>query len=169
MLFTSWNFLVYFLPATVGGFYLIPGHLLTLKKLGLILASICFYAYWKAEYVPLLLGSILVNFSVAHAIANYKRAARTFLIAGILFNLLLLGYYKYTNFAIHSFSRLGFIGDNHFDIIVPLAISFFTFTQVSYIVDVYRDRTVHYGFLDYALFVVFFLTSSPGPSSGIGR
>ena len=155
--------MVYFLPATLAVFYLVPAQYHVARKLWLIVASLIFYGYWKVEYVPLLLFSILVNYAVAEAIIRVKTGARAILTAGIAFNLLLLGYFKYTNFTVHFLSRLLDHDLGHFNIILPLAISFFTFTQISYIVDVYRDRHVHYRFLDYSLFVVLFPHLIAGP------
>jgi alginate O-acetyltransferase complex protein AlgI len=165
MLFSSWNFIVYFLPATLLGFYLIPTSFEVARKSWLILASLFFYGYWKIDYVPLLLVSILVNYSVAEGITRRAGSSwpRLFLIAGTSFNLVLLGYFKYTNFGATFLSWILQKNVGHFNIILPLAISFFTFTQISYIVDVYRDRHVHYRFLDYILFVVFFPHLIAGP------
>jgi D-alanyl-lipoteichoic acid acyltransferase DltB (MBOAT superfamily) len=74
-----------------------------------------------------------------------------------------LGYYKYTNFILQCLGRAAHHDIRHFDIILPLAISFFTFTQIGYLVDVYRNQSLHYRFLDYALFVVFFPHLIAGP------
>jgi D-alanyl-lipoteichoic acid acyltransferase DltB (MBOAT superfamily) len=163
MLFSSWNFLVYFLPVTVGIFYLIPSPLQVARKSWLILASFFFYGYWKVEYVPLLMLSIVVNYAVAESMIRSARHARAILIAGVSLNLLLLGYFKYTNFAVHFLSHVVQRDLGHFNIILPLAISFFTFTQISYLVDVSRDRRLHYRFFDYTLFVVLFPHLIAGP------
>jgi len=163
MLFSSWNFMVYFLPVSVVVFYLIPAPLRTARKLWLIAASLFFYGYWKIEYVPLLLLSIAFNYAIAEGISRFPDKSRMLLITGVSLNLLLLGYFKYTNFAVHFLSHLAQRDLGHFNIILPLAISFFTFTQISYIVDVYRDRTAHYRFLDYGLFVVLFPHLIAGP------
>jgi D-alanyl-lipoteichoic acid acyltransferase DltB (MBOAT superfamily) len=163
MLFDSWNFIVWFLPVTLLTFYLIPARLLVFRKVWLIIASLFFYGYWKVEYVPLLVLSVIVNYSLAEGINRSSARGRPILIVGVLLNLLLLGYFKYTNFAIHFFGRLAHRDLGHFDIILPLAISFFTFTQISYLVDVYRDRSTHYKFLDYSLFVVLFPHLIAGP------
>lgn len=165
MLFNSWNFIVHFLPVTIAGFYLLPSRWLTPRKLWLLLASLYFYAYWKIDYLPLLLGSILFNYAIAEGMIRSHASvmARRLLTAGIAGNLLLLSYFKYTNFAVHVFSAVIQKDLGHFNIILPLAISFFTFTQISYLVDVYRDRQAHYRFLDYSLFVVLFPHLIAGP------
>jgi len=165
MLFSSWNFIVYFLPAALLVFYLIPCSFEVIRKSWLILASLFFYGYWKLEYVPLLILSVAVNYSLAEGIirCHQTRSARNLLIFGVSLNLLLLGYFKYTNFAVNFLSFIVEKDLGSFNIILPLAISFFTFTQISYLVDVYRDRHVHYRFLDYSLFVVLFPHLIAGP------
>ncbi len=165
MLFSSWQFIFVFLPVALGVFLLLPARWRVGKKLWLTLASFFFYAYWKVEYVPLLVFSMLFNYGVAEALLRYRDrpVGRGILIAGITVNLSLLGYYKYTNFIL---SFLGQVSGNpvgRFDIILPLAISFFTFTQIAYLVDVFRDHTRHYKFVDYALFVTFFPHLIAGP------
>lgn len=165
MVFSSWPFLLVFLPITLIGFVAIPARLRTVRKLWLCIASVVFYAYWKIEYVPLLFFSIALNYTVAELLTRSQnpRRAKAILTAGVTANLLLLGYFKYTNFILKSLFGLAHQPFQRLDIILPLAISFFTFTQISYLVDVYRDRNLHYGVLDYTLFVVFFPHLIAGP------
>jgi alginate O-acetyltransferase complex protein AlgI len=163
MLFSSWNFLVYFLPITLGVFYFLPARWRTGRKLWLIAASFVFYGYWKIDYVPLLMFSILANFGFAEWILRAGTRAKVVLTLGVALNLLLLGYFKYTNFAVQVLGDVTHRGLGRFDIILPLAISFFTFTQISYLVDVSRDRSLHYRFIDYCLFVVLFPHLIAGP------
>ena len=163
MLFSSWNFLVYFLPLTLAVFYLLPARWRIARKLWLIAASFVFYGYWKVEYVPLLAGSILVNYGLAEWILRAGRRAKAVLTLGIALNLLLLGYFKYTNFVVGAIGDATHHDFGRFNIFLPLAISFFTFTQISYLVDVARDRSVHYRFIDYCLFVVLFPHLIAGP------
>ena len=85
------------------------------------------------------------------------------LAAGVTINLLLLGYYKYTNFLLDALGHAGGPVFQRLDIMLPLAISFFTFTQIGYLVDVYRDAKLHYRLLDYSVFVVFFPHLIAGP------
>ena len=165
MLFSSWQFIFLFLPVTVAGFFLIPAQPSWPRKIWLLAASLFFYGYWKIEYVPLLLISIAGNYAIAELITRHRhhRAAKAAFIAGISLNLLLLGYYKYTNFILHALGRVAHHDFGRFDILLPLAISFFTFTQIGYLVDVYRNQSLHYRFLDYTLFVVFFPHLIAGP------
>ncbi len=165
MLFSSWQFIFLFLPITVACFFLIPARWPWVRKFWLLGASLFFYGYWKVEYVPLLLFSIAFNYTVAEVITHHRHrpAAKAAVVAGVTLNLLLLGYYKYTNFIVEALGWAIQKPVGHFDIILPLAISFFTFTQIGYLVDVYRDQALHYRLLDYALFVLFFPHLIAGP------
>jgi len=165
MLFSSSQFIFLFLPATLIGFFLIPANPAWPRKVWLLLASVFFYAYWKVEYVPLLLFSICLNYAVAEFITRHRHrpAARVVFVTGVSLNLLLLGYYKYTNFILGFLGRVTEHDFGRFDILLPLAISFFTFTQIGYLVDVYRNQSLHHRFLDYAFFVVFFPHLIAGP------
>ena len=98
MLFSSWQFIFLFLPVTLGVFFLIPAQPAWPRKIWLLVASLFFYGYWKIEYIPLLLFSICFNYSVAEFITRHRHlpAARAAIIIGVSLNLLLLGYYKYT-------------------------------------------------------------------------
>jgi alginate O-acetyltransferase complex protein AlgI len=165
MLFSSWQFIFLFLPAALAVFFLIPPQPSWTRKVWLLAASLFFYGYWKIEYIPLLLFSIGFNYIISEIITRHRHhpAARVAIIVGVSLNLLLLGYYKYTNFILQALGRVSDHHFEHFDIILPLAISFFTFTQIGYIVDVYRNQSLHYRLLDYALFVVFFPHLIAGP------
>lgn len=165
MIFSSWPFILVFLPLTAIGFFAIPIQYRTARKVWLTLASVVFYGYWRLEYVPLIVFSILFNYGIAEGLLRCRRQAfgRWLLATGVGGNLLLLGYFKYANFLVQS---LGWMTDRRwpvFDIVLPLAISFFTFTQIAYLVDVYRDDARHYSFLDYSLFVVFYPHLIAGP------
>ena len=165
MLFNSWEFILGFLPASLLGFFMIPAERLSYRKIWLIAASLFFYGWWKIEYVPLLIFSMFFNYAVALLIHRWRgqRAARATLAIGVAVNLLLLGYFKYTNFLLGTFGLLTHHPPLVFDIALPLAISFFTFTQIGFIVDVSRDPELHYSFLDYVLFVTFFPHLIAGP------
>src|SRR3974377_697982 len=102
MLFSSWQFIFLFLPVTLGVFFLIPAQPAWPRKIWLLLASLFFYGYWKVEDVPFLLFSLGFNYGVAEFITRHRHrpAARTAIVVGVSLNLLLLGYYKYTNFLV---------------------------------------------------------------------
>jgi alginate O-acetyltransferase complex protein AlgI len=169
VLFSSWQFIFLFLPVAVIIFSMIPAQPLWPRKAWLLAASLFFYGYWKIEYIPLLLFSICFNYAMAETIAGRRggHAAKMACVCGVAANLLLLGYYKYTNFLAgvlgQLFGSMSLRQPVHFDIILPLAISFFTFTQIAYLVDVYHNPSLHHRFLDYAVFVVFFPHLIAGP------
>jgi len=163
MLFSSWSFVVYFLPVVLLVFYLVPASFRVTRKCWLILASLFFYGYWKVEYVPLLMASILANYAFAETMVRSPARGRPVLIAGVALNLLLLGYFKYTNFAVQLIGHVTGKNPGSFDIILPLAISFFTFTQIAYLVDLKQGAAEPEKLLNYSLFVTFFPHLIAGP------
>lgn len=165
MLFNSWEFILLFLPCSLLGFFLLSHRGLTLGgKIWLMVVSLIFYGYWNPSYLPLMLFSILFNYQMGNMILTAKpksNQAKVFLGVGIGVNLLIIGYYKYANFFLNSFgSNLRLT-----EVILPLAISFYTFTQIAYLVDVYRGETreTPSDLIDYSLFVVFFPQLIAGP------
>lgn len=164
MLFNSYEFIFLFLPVTFLGYFTIAK---LLKKdfaiLWLVLASLFFYGWWDYKYVPLLLFSISFNYIVGKKIENVKHK-KSWLIFGLTINILLLGYYKYTDFFLNSINQL--LNTNYFNlhhIILPLGISFFTFTQSAYLVDAYRGETKNHNFITYCEFVTIFPHLIAGP------
>lgn len=151
-----------FLPVTITGFYVIGnrGHERVAVS-WLVAASFFFYAWWNPVYLLLLLGSIIFNYSYGLLIGS--RHSKALLIIGITVNLGLLGYFKYANFFV---ANLNAWAQTHYyleTIVLPLAISFFTFQQISYLVDAYRGETRENSFLHYCLFVSFFPQLIAGP------
>jgi alginate O-acetyltransferase complex protein AlgI len=168
MLFNSHEYLLLFLPISVIVYFLLNRlHLTYASKLWLVIGSLFFYAWWNPKYLPLLLVSILHNFSVGTALSRTAiktaRHRKILLIYGITFNVLLLGYYKYTDFVIANVNRLFQGGFELQHIILPIGISFFTFTQIAYLVDAYRKTVKEYDLLNYSLFVTFFPHLLAGP------
>lgn len=162
MLFNSYEFIFLFLPATIGiYFFLAKLKFLQLATMSLIGASLIFYLYWGIKYLPLLLISILFNYCVGLRIEATRK--RSWLYFGVLTNLSLLGYFKYTGFLFRTINDM--FGVSYFvpEIILPLGISFFTFTQTAYLVDAYRGETQRYSFLSYLLFVTIFPHLIAGP------
>lgn len=173
MLFNTPEFILLFLPIVFFVyFFLNRMRFILAGKIWLVVASLFFYAYWNTAYLPLLLGSIIFNFALGKRLATQAGAAaltpslisrRTVLILSIAANLILLGYYKYTNFFVNNINSV--FGINYVipQILLPLGISFFTFTQIAYLVDSYRHEVKEYGFVNYALFVTFFPHLIAGP------
>lgn len=162
MLFNSYEFLILFLPITLFCYYFLANR--TSRKFAkyfLILASLFFYSYWDIRNLPILLISILANYFFGWLLSNKK--SKLFLTCGIAFNLALLCYFKYTDFIINNLNNLFLLELPLQHIVLPLGISFFTFTQTAYLVDVYRGETKEYSKSDYLLFVTIFPHLIAGP------
>lgn len=162
MLFNSVEFLLVFLPLVLAGFHLVIRHRAEYAPLFLIAASLVFYGYWDVRYVPLLLGSIAVNFLLGQQLIH--QASKIKLIAAIGFNLALLGMFKYTDFFITTSNTIINTEWDLLHIILPLAISFFTFQQIAYVVDCYQGKVKQApSWSHYTLFVSFFPQLIAGP------
>jgi alginate O-acetyltransferase complex protein AlgI len=164
MLFQSQIFLLVFLPLVLAGYYLAARfeHRIGVlpRKWLLLLASLWFYGYWDVRLLPLLVFSILANWGFARL---YPRHGKLLLTLGVALNLLLLGIFKYANFFADTLAFLFGTTHQHWNIVLPLAISFFTFQQISYLVDLRRKRAPLYSLLDYALYISFFPQLIAGP------
>lgn len=164
MLFNSYEFILLFLPLTLTIYYIIRFYSTSnASMLLLILASFFYYAYWKANYLPILIISIILNYSLGMLITNIKTHKKSILILGITLNLLSLAYYKYINFIINNYNSLTEDNIEYHTVLLPLAISFFTFQQIAFLVDTYRKECSDYSFLHYSLFVCFFPQLIAGP------
>jgi len=184
MVFSSYPFLFGFLPVVLAlcwGVRLVAPPVVAVAVLAA--ASVWFAGYWDWHYLPLLLGTVLFNFTmswVIHAQAN-DRARKAVMLLGVAGNLACLGYFKYAMFVVGNFEALLGTGFGMAAIILPIGISFYVFTQIAFLVDIWRDRSRPYGPLDYLLFVTIFPHLIAGPiihhkemipqsrSSGFGR
>lgn len=167
MLFNSYAFIFGFLPITLLLFFAIS-QLSSYKwaKLWLIVASIFFYGYWNVAYLPLLLLSIAVNYYLGKTISEVEpksKLAGFLLLLGLCTNLGLISYYKYAGFFVASANHLLGLNFAIPVIVLPLGISFYTFTQIAYLVDSYRGETEEYDFPTYTLFISFFPQLIAGP------
>ena len=171
MLFNSYTFIFAFLPITFFiYFYLNQKRLTEASKGFLVFSSLFFYSWWNIAYLPIILSSMLFNYILGNSLNNKdsknKRSRfskKSLLIFGIVSNLALLGYFKYSDFFIENFNLVFSSDAPLLHLALPLAISFFTFQQISYLVDSYRRETKEYDFLNYALFVTFFPQLIAGP------
>jgi alginate O-acetyltransferase complex protein AlgI len=162
MLFSSYTFLFQFLPVTVLAFAAARRHSPRAGILVLAGASLFFYGAWRPVYLLLLLASVGVNFGLGLRMEDplRRRAIGTF---GVVLNLALLCYFKYTNFILDSLHALTGAPLPFVNIILPLGISFFTFQQIAYLVDVMRGAKVERDIVSYTLFVSFFPHLIAGP------
>lgn len=174
MLFNSPVYIFLFLPLVVIIYFVLNRYRLVIAgKTWLVAASLFFYGYWNPKYLILIVISMLVNFAIGTALHRAKRhqspgstrrpSRLHVLISGVVFNLGLLGYFKYADFMIANASWLLDTDIGLLELALPLAISFFTFQQIAYLVDCYQTDTQDYDFLNYCLFVTFFPQLIAGP------
>jgi D-alanyl-lipoteichoic acid acyltransferase DltB (MBOAT superfamily) len=162
VLFNSYEFLLAFLPLAVLGYFALKGH----GNLFLVAASLFFYAWWRVEFVALLLASIAVNYTIGRAIvlrAARGEATKALLVAGIAFDLALLAYFKYANFFAENVAALLGVAAPRLDVVLPIGISFFTFTQIAFLVDAHQRKAAEPNLVNYSLFVTYFPHLLAGP------
>jgi alginate O-acetyltransferase complex protein AlgI len=168
MLFNSFTFIFLYLPAVWLGFRLLGARDPASQRLWLVLASLVFYGYWDARFLGLLLGSIGFNYAAGSLLLTKRPALgaalrKATLAVAVVANLALLGYFKYSNFFLDNADRVLGAAWRIPDLILPLGISFFTFTQITYLVDAHRGLTADRDLVSYALFVTFFPHLIAGP------
>ncbi|MCX7111622.1 MAG: MBOAT family protein [Proteobacteria bacterium] len=169
MLFNSYPFIFLFLPITLFTFFFLGRKSHRLAAAWLVLSSLFFYGWWNPRYLLLLLASIIFNFIIGMSLIKEQRhgskskKSRGLLVVGLAFDLSLLGYYKYTNFFMDNLNALTGSNYNIGEIILPLGISFFTFTQIAFLVDAYRGEVKGYDFIHYILFITYFPHLIAGP------
>jgi len=169
MLFNSVEFIFVFLPLSLLSFYFVRQlHSPAASMLCLLAASLVFYIYWKTDALVLLAASVAMNYLVGSQIDKARRrgdrkVARAALVFGLGVNLGALGYFKYTGFFLRNLATLIPADVEFFEIALPLGISFFTFTQITFLVDTYRGLAAGRDPLRYALFVAFFPHLIAGP------
>lgn len=164
MLFNSHIFIFGFLPVVVVGFYLLARLSHKLAAFWLAAASLLFYGWWDVRFVGLLLASIGFNFGVGYVLGKQlSTLLKPLLIVAIGINLLVLGYFKYANFFIENLGQLVGTAVIAREYILPLGISFFTFTQIAFLVDTYQAKVKEYNFIHYLLFVTYFPHLIAGP------
>ena len=168
MLFTSGEFLLIYLPVVLGGFFVVARWFgRPFAAAWLALASLFFYGYWRTEDVPLLVGSIAFNYLAGRHIqrctATQARQRRLTLVFAVTVNLLVLAYFKYANFLLDSAAAMTGSRPAFVDVVLPIGISFFTFTQIAYLVDSHAGKVRERNPVHYALFVTYFPHLISGP------
>lgn len=163
MLFNSLEFLFVFLPITLLAFFLLARVEGRYAIAALTVASLAFYSYWDIRFLPVLSLSILFNFSMALWMASATSKRRVILAAAITGNLGALYFYKYLDFSILSLNAALNLDVPLPSLALPLGISFFTFTQIAYLVDVYQRKAETSRLIDYVLFVTYFPHLIAGP------
>lgn len=170
MLFNSPIYIFLFLPIVLLGYFALSRYRLTqAAKSWLVAASLLFYGYWNPAYLPLILASMLVNYGLGSVLGREQKQQRrtinnkAILSAGIVLNLAFLGYFKYADFFLENLNMILGTETHLLHLLLPLAISFFTFQQIAYLVDSFQHQTKEYDFLNYCLFVTFFPQLIAGP------
>ena len=162
MLFNSHIFILVFLPVVCAGYFTFGAlKRYTWAMVWLVASSLFFYGWWNPLFLWLISASIVFNYGCGRLIQRFPH--RSIMLAGVMANLLLLGYYKYYHFFLNSIGQISGHSFHVEVIVLPLAISFFTFQQIAYLVDARRKVTQEHNFISYCLFVVFFPQLIAGP------
>ncbi|MGB7977436.1 MAG: MBOAT family protein [Roseiarcus sp.] len=168
MLFNSYPFLFAFLPAVVFIFFLVGWFNQSLAAGALAAASVLFYSWWSWRFTPILLISVTFNYLAAREImknlmTTRRNRARLLLIVSVALNLIALGYFKYTNFFVQVIQQSAGLVFDWQAILLPIGISFFTFTQIAYLVDTFQGKVGPMPPIHYLLFVTYFPHLIAGP------
>ena len=161
MLFNSYEFVFLFLPIVLCAYFRLSFYGRTQGHLFLVFASLFFYGWWNPNYLTLILFSVCMNFTLGKYCIRVGH--RFWLFMGVALNLVLLGYYKYMDFFIQNVNVLFQTNYVLHHLVLPLGISFFTFTQIAYLVETYRGKVYQHHFLSYILFVTYFPHLLAGP------
>ncbi len=162
MLFPTFTFILGFLPVTIIVYFLLSGKNSSAGRIWLVAASLVFYSWFNWSYFFIIAGSIIGNFIIAELL--YLKRSMLIFVAGIVCNVLLLGYFKYYDFFVENVNALFRTSWTLKHILLPLGISFFTFQQISFLQQVYsRTLQKRYSFINYCLFVCFFPQLIAGP------
>jgi D-alanyl-lipoteichoic acid acyltransferase DltB (MBOAT superfamily) len=165
MLFNSYPFIFLFLPVTLLGYFALARRSNQVPVVWLALASLAFYSLGNWQFVALLLGSIAFNYVIGLLLITRKLPPRrrfAVLTLGVAGDLLVLGIFKYAGFLADNLNAL-FSAGITLHILLPVGISFYTFTQIAFLVDAYRGNFARYALPHYALFVTYFPHLIAGP------
>jgi len=169
VLFNSYSFIFIFLPLVVAVYFILNKYFpAKLARLFLLISSLVFMSLWNIYFAVVLIFSVLFNYALGSVLSNAvgslnsRRKNIVFLIA-IIGNILLLGFFKYSNFFLGTINCLFSIKLGLFDLILPIGISFYTFMQIAWITDIYHYGEFRYDFISYCLYVTFFPYVISGP------
>lgn len=176
MLFNSFIFILMFLPLSIAGYFLLNKRDHRMAEGFLLVMSLFFYAFNYPPYLLIILASIVVNYTLSRLMISAGRRGQSsadtagnplvkkiIFAAGILFNVGILGYYKYLDFTLWNINMVFGLDIALRNVVLPLGISFYTIQQLSYMIDTYKGDEVNYSFPDYALYVSFFPQLVAGP------
>jgi alginate O-acetyltransferase complex protein AlgI len=168
MLFNSYEFIFLYLPTVLVVFFWLARLNPAYSVAWLVMASLFFYGYWNPRYVSLLLASVIGNYCFGMWISKAQAdqgliRRKPLLVLAIISNLLILGYYKYANFFVDNINSAAGTDFSLGVMLLPLGISFFTFTQIAFLVDAWQGKAKEYNFIHYTLFVTYFPHLIAGP------
>ena len=170
MIFASLEFLFLFFPISILAYFLVPKKHLKWRNLALLTVSLMFYGWGEPIYVFLMIFSIIVNYVSGFGVAKYKlegndKLARYFIIASVIINLGLLGFFKYADFFISNLRLIpAFSSLEPLNLALPIGISFYTFQAMSYPIDIYRgDAKLQKNIVSFGTFVTLFPQLIAGP------
>lgn len=166
MLFNSQIFIFLFLPISLAGWYILNHFKLYRVALVFIIGmSLWFYGYFNPSYLLIILGSMAGNYLISFIMTKIKgpRGLKAMMWVGVAFNVAILGYYKYYDFAISNINAVFNADFTLKHIVLPLGISFFTLQQLSYVIDRSWGTAPHYNLIEYMAFVTFFPQLIAGP------
>jgi alginate O-acetyltransferase complex protein AlgI len=166
MLFNSYQFIFVFLPIALIGYQVMSRIHARAVVLWLGFISLVFYGWWQPSLLVILIGSVALNYTAAALISRRipnRLTSSTWLYLAVILNLIVLGYYKYFVPTANFFSSTFSLSKHWAEIVLPLGISFFTFTQIAYLIDLSKGAAEQENFPDYLLFVTFFPHLIAGP------
>ena len=167
MIFNSYEFIFIFFPLSLLGFYFISRFGTNYKIIYLSIVSLLFYTYWNAYSLLIISFSICINYFLGSQLLKQEIKNYNLLLFSIIFNIIFLGYFKYLNFFIFIINffltLLNLTTISNFNIMLPLGVSFFTFTQITYLIECYNKNIKVKNFFSYILFVTFFPHLIAGP------
>ncbi|MHB8138256.1 MAG: MBOAT family O-acyltransferase [Smithellaceae bacterium] len=168
MLFNSYAFILIFLPLVAAGYFLLHRYLPAKWALVFLLtASLGFMSFWNVEFALVLMFSVLINYACGSALSTAAgkkaKSKKLIFLAAITFNILLLGFFKYSNFFLENINAVFAANIQAPHLLLPIGISFYTFMQIAWLTDIYRHGGFRYNFISYCLYVTFFPYVISGP------
>ena len=164
MLFHTPVFFFIFLPSVFFLYFFLCRYKINLTYYFLIISGLIFYSYWNIYLTPIIIFSILINYFFAQKISkSIDKKKKTYLSFAVIFNLLYLGFFKYSDFFIDNYNIVFNTNITHLNIPFPLALSFVTFQTIAFLIDVYDEALDHFNFKKFSLFIIFFPQLIAGP------
>lgn len=161
MLFNSFEYSILFLPITALIYFFLKKVNLNLSKVWVCAISVYFYSFFTYQFIPLLIASMAINFMLIKLILSH--GDKKYIVSSVIFNVASLGYFKYCNFFASNIDSIFGLNIGHLDVVAPLAISFYTFQQISLSVSAHRKQITEVTLLDYCSYILFFPKLISGP------